>query len=523
MTIETGMPAEFIQLPEETQEGKEEQAGNYSFLAFLKAHKSKILLLLSIAFIIRFTFAVISPPAVNDALGRYIATANNILDGHGFSIDTSAPYTPGEATVPFYPLFVAACYAVFGRHEMAVKLPQIFIDLASCLLVAFISFTIAPMRLKRRAAVYTLIISGVFSWFSFVWTSYVLTETLAIFLTLSATTLSILALKSGSKENRYWFGAGAVCGLALLTRPDSLLLTVAIILFLLIPAARRRLRQRVLNISSFCLAVALLLSPWVVRNYITLGEFQPLASEYGFARPAFMPTGYLWWLRTWVVDEKYAENIFGASFAPDANVFFDPAQLPDTAFDSAEEHSRVNELIANYNRLGRFTPEIDRGFRAIAWERIRRAPVRFLLIVPFKRIASMWLTGTVTNHPNQYFQLGSTLLYRLQISNWMNEQQTLNLLLIIKTLSVLPLILCGLVGFALCRNNRTVLLLILSIIGIRTIFMAYHYAPEPRYMVEIYPYLSASCGVTMAVVWARARRLKQKKSDGAHFALFNSQ
>ena len=25
-------------------------------------------------------------------------------------------------------------------------------------------------------------------------------------------------------------------------------------------------------------------SPWVVRNYITLGEFQPLASEYGLVQ-----------------------------------------------------------------------------------------------------------------------------------------------------------------------------------------------------------------------------------------------
>src|SRR5207237_10782187 len=132
------------------------------------------------------------------------------------------------------------------------------------------------------------------------------------------------------------------------------------------------------------------------------------------------------------------------------------------------------------------------------------------LIVTFKSSASKLATRPVTNHDHQYVELGRTVFYRLQISKVINEQQTLNLLLIIKTLSVLPLILCGLAGFALCRNNRTVLLLILSIIGIRTIFMAYHYAPEPRYMVEIYPYLSASCGVTVAVVWAYAIKLQQK-------------
>ncbi len=32
-------------------------------------------------------------------------------------------------------------------------------------------------------------------------------------------------------------------------------------------------------------------------------------------------------------------------------------------------------------------------------------------------------------------------------------------------------------------------------------FLAYHYAPETRYTVEVYPAMIAACGVSIAAVW----------------------
>ena len=32
--------------------------------------------------------------------------------------------------------------------------------------------------------------------------------------------------------------------------------------------------------------------------------------------------------------------------------------------------------------------------------------------------------------------------------------------------------------------------------------MAYHYAPETRYMAEVYPVVIAACGVTAAAAWS---------------------
>jgi len=38
---------------------------------------------------------------------RYTTPAVNLLAGRGFSSAVSEPYTPSEATVPGYPLFIA--------------------------------------------------------------------------------------------------------------------------------------------------------------------------------------------------------------------------------------------------------------------------------------------------------------------------------------------------------------------------------------------------------------------------------
>jgi len=42
----------------------------------------------------------------------------------------------------------------------------------------------------------------------------------------------------------------------------------------------------------------------------------------------------------------------------------------------------------------------------------------------------------------------------------------------------------------------------------RTIFVAYFYAPETRYIVEAYPPMIAACGITAAAFWLRFSRFR---------------
>lgn len=440
------------------------------YTAVLRACLPKLLPILLLALAVRVGFVIAFPDPLEES--RYRPIAVNILEGHGFSSDASAPYRPSEAAAPAYPLFIAAVYAVFGRNVYALTLSQAFVDLATCVLLAFVSFSLAPARLKSSAALWALIIYGIFSWPTIVWVARVYAETLTLLFTTIALAFCALAVRKGS---RYWFGAGLACGFAILTRPDSVLLLIAIVLFLLIQLARERQRRVASSLFAFCLAVGLALAPWVMRNYISLGKFQPLASEYGHSRDAYFPTGYLWWLRTWIKDETHFDYAFNPAWSPEST-FFDPERLPPGTYDSEGERVRLASLIARFNETQLITPDMDQEFRDLAYERIKRAPVRFFILLPFYRAASMWLTGFSTSHARPY-------------------------MLILRILSVLPIHVGGVLGIAFLWRRHPLAMLLALIALVRTAFMAYHYAPETRYMAEIYPPVIAACGVTAAAAW----------------------
>ncbi|MDT4897912.1 MAG: hypothetical protein QOH25_2989 [Acidobacteriota bacterium] len=450
---------------------KVENQGYQNFGNFLRTRWLKILLILLLALTVRIGFVVAFPDPLQDP--RYRAAAINMLEGNGFSTDAHAPYRPSEAAVPGYPLFIAAVYTVFGRKELAVLLSQATLDLLTCLLVAFVSFSLAPPRFKKSAALWALAIYGLFSWPTIVLVARIHVETLTIFFMMIAVAMSAIAMRKGI---RYWFGAGLACGIAILIRPDSVLLLGAFILFLLIQFAQKRKQESAAHLISFCLAVALALAPWVVRNYLSLGKFQPLASEYGCPQECYFPTGYLSWVRTWIKDETYFEYAFEPAWSP-GGAFFDPGRLPRDTYDSEGERLYLLNLIARVNQARSITPEIDKDFRSLADERIKQAPVRFFILLPLYRIASMWLTGFSTSHPKPY-------------------------VLMLRVLSVLPIHIGGILGLGfLCRRHPLAMLLALIVL-VRTAFMAYHYAPETRYMAEIYSPVIAGCGVTAAAAWS---------------------
>jgi 4-amino-4-deoxy-L-arabinose transferase-like glycosyltransferase len=451
-----------------------------SFRQFLSSYRIPILLILLMALGIRVFLAVRFPHDAFDET-RYTSPAVNMLAGHGFSADIEAPYLPTNHTVPFYPLFIAAVYAIFGPHPLAVRIAQSLVDLITCLLLAFLSFTLAPPALKKPAAIWSLLIYGCLSWFTIHWTRYVLTETLALFFTTLALAFGILALKRG---RWWWVGAGSACGLALLTRPDSLLLVLAFVLFLSFQIARRATAANTVNLLLFCLAIPVILAPWIARNYIAFERFQPLASEYGFTRDEYMPTGYLRWIRTWMTDETYFQAFHPAFIPGDSS--FDPNTLPNNVFDSSQEREQVLHLFSEYDRLGRITPDMNDKFQTIADDRIKREPFRFFVRLPITRIASVWLTGFAAhNQFNRVFRI----------------------------LFVLPILIGGIVGFAVWSRNQPLGWLLLLVMLTRTVFLGYHYAPETRYIVEAFPAMIAACAVTCAALWRYGNQGWMKKSE----------
>jgi len=451
---------------EDTPEDRAEQ----TFRTFFYKNWKLIIILLVLGFAWR-SFLVIRFPHNADDEVRYTAPARNMLAGRGFSSDTAAPYLPSEHTVPGYPLFITGVYAVFGENNLAVRIVQAIVDTATGLLVAFLAFHLAPLTLRRNASISAFIIYEYLSWFTVFWTRYILTETLAIFLTTAVVTLSVWALRGKALR---WLLVGAACALAILTRADSILLAFACGLFLIVQAVWKRSPQAGLCFIFFCAAFPVVLAPWIARNYSAFGKFQPLANPYGKPRGEYVPTGYLLWTRTWTTDETnyHATDLV---FHP-GNRDFDPRQLPDYAFDSQSERDQVQGLIDLYNETGNMTPDLSDKFRILAEERIKRNPLRFYLELPLKRVASMWLTGFVTSS---------------------------RLHMYVRILTVLPILIGGIMGLGLWARNGPLVLLMLLVIVTRTALFAF-IGTEARFVVELYPLMIAACGLTIAgLLWAR--------------------
>lgn len=456
-----------------TQRDPPESATDHSFRHFLTAYRTPILLILLLAFALRLVLAIGFPREAGDEL-RYTAPAVNMLAGRGFSADVSEPIRPSEHTVPAYPIFIATVYFVFGQHNVAVRIAQSAVDLITCLLVAFISFRLAPPSQKRSAAMSALIIYGCLSWFTVSWTRYILTETLATLVTVLAVAVSIMAFRT---ERWRWPVVGLICGVALLTRADAVLLVAAFGLFLTFRIVRRRSAKSVISLLLFCSTIPVVLAPWIIRNYIALGKFQPLASPTGRPHGEYVADGYMRWVGTWMTDQTHYKA-YEPVLDPGQGTF-DPHELPDGAFDSAAERKQVFQLFAQYDREGKLTPEMSESFRTIANERIKRKPLRFFIWLPSRRIAGMWLTGFATT--NRFHRL-------------------------VRILLVLPIIIGGIVAFVFLTWNSGLRQLLVLIIVTRSVAFGFINSSE-HYIVEAYAPMIAACGVTVAALWSRWKRV----------------
>jgi 4-amino-4-deoxy-L-arabinose transferase-like glycosyltransferase len=82
---------------------------------------------------------------------------------------------------------------------------------------------------------------------------------------------------------RYW-AAGLLLGLAVLTRSEVLLFPFLLLVYLLLRTRRWVEGWKVVErIAALALGTALLMSPWIVRNYVLVHKFVPTATVAGVA------------------------------------------------------------------------------------------------------------------------------------------------------------------------------------------------------------------------------------------------
>jgi len=149
------------------------------------------------------------------------------------------------------------------------------------------------------------------------------------------------------------------------------------------------------------------------------------------------------------------------------------------------------------------TPEIDAGFAQIASERIARHPFRYYIWLPLKRAHTMWF-----DTHSQYWPFEGTLLPLEDLDYEHHQQIWLPLFAGLTAIYTL----LGLAGAWLLWDSRKFaahrwLLLVSLAIFLRLILFSSIENPEPRYLVEFFPFLAVLGGIAIG------RLPKLSKSD----------
>lgn len=544
-------------------------------------------LLLTAAFSFRVAVARLLP---NDAPfdGKvYSQIARNVLERHSYSHATEPPYDPSLIRLPGYPFFVAGVYSVFGHgDDTAVRIVQALLDTATCALIALVAFLWEPdEKLKRRSSIAALALATLCP-FTTIYVATILTEIPTTFLAVAMCLTATLAFKATRQGNALllWAATGALAGIAVSFRPDSGLFALAIGLTLVVTTLWRssevklsQKRQEILYKFSrasylgavFSLAFCLVLVPWTVRNFRVFHIFQPLAPAHAEMPGEFVPRGYLSWLRTWIDDGRYIGPVLWS--LDESPIRLD--EIPDRAFDTAEEKQRVAALFAKYNhppeapepiaaepesqekptpaedqlnpnpdtsaktedkpapkdqgdeangadkadeadesdqgdqgdetdssdentspdQAVEMTPEIDAGFAQIAKERVARHPIRYYFLLPVRRAFSLWF-----DTHSQYYPFEGELLPFEDLDYDIHQQFWLPLFALL-TLMYTLLGIAG--GWYLWQwrepATRQWVILAALMIFLRIGFFATLENPEPRYVVEVFPFLSILGGIAL--------------------------
>ncbi len=330
--------------------------------------------------------------------------AHNLIAHHvyGFS---SKILLPTLIRLPGYPLFLAACFAVFGRlNYLAALWIQILLDLAGCALLGMLAYRLAG----RRAGLIVVWLAALCP-FTANYTVVALTESLSVFCVIAAFfTLERwdARLRSGQRSLRWALATGAALSFAVLLRPDQGLLAAAIVPVMLWVGLRhggKTLARRLTPAAAASLLLVLPLMAWTARNWSVFHVVQPLAPRYANDPYETVPYGFQQWFRTWAIDYKATYDIYWNY--DDTHMRF--SDLPPRAFDNAQQIKQTRSLFAQYNKVISATPELDRGFAFIAQERIADHPLRYYFMLPVAREVDMWLRPrlALTNMPVDWWHI----------------------------------------------------------------------------------------------------------------------
>jgi 4-amino-4-deoxy-L-arabinose transferase-like glycosyltransferase len=297
--------------------------------------------------LLRAAFLLRAPVFIIPDSENYFLPGYQLASGLGFGLEARR--------TPVYPLFIAAVIGGLGRDLATLALAQHLLGLAT----AGLTFWIARLAFGRLAALLAGLMVALNG--SLLISEHTVgTETLFILLLTLAGGVGVLALQR--QQGPLMLLAGALLGFAALARPAGLGLLPALPLVLLAlrPGWRTFGRLAALYLTGF----ALVLLPWMARNYLTLRVFS--------------------------TEGAFGQTLVGRTVRHDGFDFVNP----NRPAGSLDDRERARELMQEAAERGSFiTPlrrrlmreyglselETNRLMRDLAVEAIVRQPDYFLL------------------------------------------------------------------------------------------------------------------------------------------------
>jgi len=277
--------------------------------------------------------------------------------------------------------------------------------------------------------------------------------------------------------------SGFTVGLGTLFRPETpLLLIVAFLVLAYLLLRAGAYRRLLLSCTIMLCGFAVPVLPWMIRNAITLHEFQPLAPKDTMLPGEVDPKGFLAWERTWLYRFRDCYLVSWKLNGEEIRL----QDLPSSAFDTDEERNRVAEVLEKYNNELTWTAEQDAAFAQLARERTARHPVRTYLWIPLRRAARMWFTPRIELLP---FSGNVFPLAYMREEDPVDQRVTIAYFF----LNIIYVVLGVAGAWKLWRypGARPAVAFIILYILIRTAFLTTLETPEPRYVLVCFPALIA--------------------------------
>jgi MFS family permease len=243
-------------------------------LSAIRKYKRTILLLLTFAVLARFgynTMASWDQRLIGDEQ-RYYGVAENLVEGRGYTFH-GEPFT----LIPGTSLILALFFLFFGASP---ALGKIIVSLSSAL-IAPLTFVFAlKLHKKYLPALLAGLWMAIYPYFLHEAT---MMDSENFFIPLFIIFVYFLLDISGKKFSLpYSFWGGILLGILTLFRPIGYYLAFYLVFWFLlfVEPYLKNWREKLKTVAVFIIGLFLVLSPWIVRNYVVFHKYIPTNTDF---------------------------------------------------------------------------------------------------------------------------------------------------------------------------------------------------------------------------------------------------